>query len=139
MTEETKISMSQKDFNKAVDDAVENAVTKVKVDSLTTSFSNHEAREEKYLMDISENLKDVQLQIGNWKLKLTECKNELHEEIMGNVTDTYMTKKDGLLLEQHLASNIKSIRLWIVATVGGFTSAGILVAWLLGVVSHMPT
>lgn len=57
--------------------------------------------------------------------KITACKDTLEDDIKS----TYMTKTAGVLLEQ----NIKSIKWWIVSTVGGFTGAGVVALWLLNV------
>lgn len=58
---------------------------------------------------------------------VTDCKDELEKDI----EKVYMTKKDGEILEQHLANNIRSIKLWIVSSVGGFSAAGVLMVWAL--------
>jgi len=57
--------------------------------------------------------------------KVNQCRDELETDI----EKIYMTKQDGKLLEQHLASNIRSIKLWIVSSVGGFTAAGVCISW----------
>jgi len=59
--------------------------------------------------------------------KVTECKDTLEKDI----NDKYMSKAAGLLLEQKLTSNTKSLKLWIVSSVGGATSAGVFLLWLL--------
>lgn len=62
--------------------------------------------------------------------KITECKDTLEKDIK----DTYMTKDAGILLEQRLTSNTKSIKLWIVSSVSSAAAGGVFILWFFKVI-----
>ena len=64
------------------------------------------------------------------EVKLSTCRNDLEKDI----ERLYMTKEAGLAMESRLNNNFKSIKAWIVTTVGGFTAAGLLILWALNVI-----
>jgi len=64
--------------------------------------------------------------------KITECKDTLEHDI----DNTYMTKTAGVLLEQKLSSNTRSIKLWIVSSVSGATAAGVAIMWFFKLTGH---
>ncbi len=72
--------------------------------------------------------------IRNNDSKLQACRNDVVKE----VDNAYMTKTAAETMELRLINNFKSIKTWIVTTVGAFTAAGILILWALNVI-HIST
>jgi len=94
------------------------AVNEAKLDILVNDFQKNRD-------DSKETLNQLFALIRAIPGKITECKDTLEKDIK----DTYMTKEAGVLLEQRLTSNTRSIKLWIVSTVTGATGTGIAVLW----------
>lgn len=124
MTEE-KITMSRAEFKNAVDAAV----LKEQVTTLTSTVEAAEIKQQQYLRDIFEKIRDVQKDIGGWPNRLSQCSSDLEHEMLEHMKRTYMTHKDGQLIRQEFTNSVRSLKLWIVSTVGGFTAAGIVLAW----------
>lgn len=76
---------------------------------------------------VEETLNKIFAKVNSIPGKVTECKNTLEEDIK----DTYMSKPEGELMEQRFNSSVRSIKIWIVSTVSGCTSAGVFLLWLL--------
>lgn len=125
--------MSEEMNKSEIQQAVEMAVAKSEIAALAMSFSEHVSKEDTYLKEIFDKLRKVQEDISKWPLQIEKCSSDLEQDILSKIEATYMTKKDGQLLEQHLINSVRSIKLWIVSTVGGFTTAGVLIAWYLKV------
>lgn len=103
------------------------AVAEAEHKILAEDFQRHREVSESNLKDINVNISKIYDLTRAHGRQVNECKNEIENEMK----DTYMSKTDGMLLEQHLANNIRSVKLWIVSSVGGFTTAGLLILWTL--------
>ncbi|MCH9712738.1 MAG: hypothetical protein K0U20_08960 [Proteobacteria bacterium] len=106
------------------------AVGEAKIEILVGDFQAHKTSEEKRLAAIDTNIGKIYEIIRGFPTKVNDCRDDLEQTIARD----YMTKKDGKMLEQHLANNIKSVKLWIVSSVGGFTAAGVLLLWLFKII-----
>lgn len=102
-------------------------VQEAKLGILVTDFQDHKHDADKRLAAIDLNISNVYDLVRNFPEHVKRCQDELEDDM----EDKYMTKKDGVILEQHLANNIRSIKLWIVSSVGGATAAGVLIIWFL--------
>ncbi|MCH9735413.1 MAG: hypothetical protein K0U78_12820 [Actinomycetia bacterium] len=98
------------------------AVQEAKVEILVTDFQRHREYSEKTLTEIFTLLRDVPKTI-------TDCRDTLEKDI----DDTYMSKTEGKLMEEHFSGYVRSIKIWMVSTVGGFSAAGIAVMWFFNI------
>lgn len=105
------------------------AVTEAKLEILVNDFQSNKIMTDSNLKDISDNISKIYDLTRAFPEQIKECRQELEADI----EDLYMLKKDSELLEQHLINNVKSIKLWIVTSVGGFTSAGLFILWVFNV------
>jgi hypothetical protein len=94
-----------------------------KLDILIKDFQAGRTANDKHFVEI------FSLFRGN-EAKLHNCRDELQKEIKA----TYMTQAAGEAMELRLSNNLKSVKTWIVTTVGGFTAAGLLVLWALNII-----
>lgn len=122
---EEKITLTRTELEQQI----KQAVTEAKVDQLYKAFSDHEIKEDSYLKDIFDKIRMVQEAMGGWPIKLSQCSDTLEQDIKDYVKENFMSKPDAELLKQSFSNELRSIKLWIVSTVGGFTSAGLLIAW----------
>ncbi len=113
--------MSSSD-NKESDINVKMGVQEAKLDILVNDFQESRAKTDKSLDAIFNQIRAT----GD---KLVKCKNEIEKDMR----DNYMSSNDAKLLEDRLTKDTKSIKLWIVSTVGGFFSAGVVILWLMNV------
>ena len=100
-------------------------VQEAKLNILVEDFQDHKHDADKRLEAIDRNIGNVYKLVRDFPTKVKECQDDLEIDIK----NTYMTKKDGQILEQHLDNSIKSVKLWIVSSVGGATTAGIFIMW----------
>ena len=110
---------------KEIDSLVKIGVQEAKLHILVSDFQDHKHDADKRLEAIDNNIGNVYKLVRDFPERVSRCQDELENDIK----DTYMTKKAGELLEEHLTNDIKSIKLWIVSTVGGATAAGFLIIW----------
>jgi len=106
-----------------LDSLVDIGVQKAKLGILVDDY-----RESKKQTD--DNLKRIYDLLRKFPEQIKECRDELE-------TDTatiYMTKNSGDRLEERVTSNIRSIKLWIVSSVGGFSASGIFIIYMLKLV-----
>ena len=108
-----------------LDSLVQLGVQKAQLHILVEDFQEHKRTADKRLEAIDTNIGNVYKLVRDFPDRVSRCQDELESDIK----DTYMTKKAGELLEEHLTNDIKSIKLWIVSSVGGATAAGLLVMW----------
>ena len=100
-------------------------VQEAKLDILVADFQDHKHDADKRLEAIDRNVGNVYKLVREFPERVKRCQDDLEDDI----ERVYMTKKDGQILEQHLDNSIKSVKLWIVSSVGGATTAGIFIMW----------
>lgn len=100
-------------------------VQEAKLEILVDDFKKHKELSERQLTKITTDIGRIYDITRQTPKQVEQCRRELEKDIH----ESYMTKTAGAMLEQRLENNIKSIKLWMVATVGGFTSAGIFILW----------
>ena len=110
---------------KEIDSLVKIGVQEAKLHILVNDFQDHKQDADKRLEAIDTNIGNIYKLVRDFPERVSRCQDELENDIK----DTYMTKKAGELLEEHLTNDIKSIKLWIVSSVGGATAAGLLIIW----------
>ena len=103
------------------------AVEEAKLGILAEDFQRHRDIVQSQLKELTINIGKLYDLSRNFPHQVSECREKMESDI----EKIYMTKQDGALLEQHLANNIKSIKLWIVSTVTGCSGAGVFILWLL--------
>ena len=103
---------------------IDEAVTKSKVDSLSVAFKDHEIKEEQYLKELFSKLNSMDSKMSDWTIELNSVSHKLENDILDKVADKYMTRAETI-------AGFKSIRIWIVSSVGGFTAAGASIFYLI--------
>ena len=101
------------------------AVTEAQVPILAADFQRHRDVSESALKDINDSIGKIYVIIRGMPKQVNDCRDELEQDIK----NSYMSKGAGELLEQRLDNSVKSVKIWIVSTVGGFTAAGLFLAW----------
>jgi hypothetical protein len=101
------------------------AVTEAKLKILIDDFKGNRKLTQDNLKDIKESIMQVYELSRNFPQQIIDCRREVEHDFEGK----YMTKTDGVILERHISDKVKSIKLWIVSSVGGFTSAGLVILW----------
>lgn len=101
-------------------------VQEAKLHILVSDFQDHKHDADKRLETIDTNIGNVYKLVRDFPERVKRCQDDLEIDI----ERIYMTKKDGKILEQHLVNSIKSVKLWIVSSVGGAVAAGILIMWV---------
>lgn len=101
------------------------AVQEAKLDILVSDFQENKRTSEIHVRDIHDNVARIYDLIRAFPQQIIKSKNDIENDL----ERLYLTKTESQLLEQHLANNIRSIKLWIVTSVGGFTSAGVFILW----------
>lgn len=76
-SDEDKIIMSQVEF----DQAIKIAVQEQRLGNLAEAFENHEKKEDKYLKEIFDKVREVQKDISEWPLKISQCRDDLEKDI----------------------------------------------------------
>lgn len=114
---------------------IQQALTDSKMDLLYKTFETFQKNEQEHLKDIFDKLRELNERINQWPLKLKECSTGLDEDLKSYMDEHYMKIETAnnkfQSMEERLDHGLNSIKLWIVATVGGFTAAGLLIAWAL--------
>lgn len=108
-----------------LDSLIKIGVQEAKLNILVEDFQDHKHDADKRLEVIDNNIGNVYKLVRDFPERVKRCQDDLEDDIK----DVYMTKKDGEILEQHLTNNIRSIKLWIVSSVGGATATGIFIMW----------
>ena len=111
----------QNDKDQHIEDVhalIETGVLKTKLEILITDFQSSK-------VELNDNLTRIYELIRVFPNSINDCKDSIELDLH----TYYMTKKDGKLLEQHLSNSIMSIKIWIVASIGGFTAAGAVLIW----------
>lgn len=129
-----RVEMSVAEYNKAI----EMAVMRAKVDSMNAAFEAHEKQEDKFIKDIFVKLELLQKEITQWPLHLNECSSKIENKLHVHMKDKYMTVDDANLLEQKLENSIKSFKIWIVSSVGGFSTAAVFILYVFKLLEGMP-
>ena len=93
------------------------------ISMLIESFNKHAEKEESYLQHIFRKLETLQGDVSQFPLKLTNCKNETEKDILDHVSEHYYSKEDAV-------KDFRSLKWWMVGTVGGFTSAAGIIMWI---------
>ena len=108
-----------------IDSLIKIGVQEAKLHILVADFQDHKNDADKRLEAIDNNISNVYKLVRDFPERVKRCQDDLENDI----ERVYMTKKDGQILEQHLDNSIKSVKLWIVSSVGGATAAGIFILW----------
>lgn len=77
MGDEEKIIMSQVEF----DQAIKIAVQEQRLGNLAEAFENHEKKEDEYLKEIFDKVREVQQDMSEWPLKISQCRDDLEKDI----------------------------------------------------------
>lgn len=101
------------------------AVTEAKLKILIDDFKGNRRLTNDNLKDIKESITQVYELTRTFPQQIIDCRREVEHDF----SKIYMTKTDGVILERHISDKVKSVKLWIVSSVGGFTSAGLLILW----------
>ena len=101
------------------------AVQGAKLSILVDDFQEHKHVADKRLEAIDTNIGNVYKLVRDFPSKVSRCQDDLEKDI----ERLYMSKTSGELMEQRLNNNIRSIKLWIVSSVGGATATGIFIMW----------
>jgi preprotein translocase subunit SecA len=118
--EDNKIMITPQELQAKIDEAV----TKSKVDALSIAFKDHERKEDQYLSELFSKISSMDNKVSSWAIKFNEVSHEMEKEILNKVAENYMTRKETI-------AGFKSIRIWIVSSVGGFTAAGATIFYLI--------
>lgn len=122
-----------------IEQGIEQAMTKARVDSLEKSFIVFQQKENEALREIFDKLREMNDHVTAWPLKLNECASGVDDDLKQYIDQHYMKIEtaNGRFsnMEERMNHGLNSIKLWIVATVGGFTAAGLVILWALDLVS----
>lgn len=105
------------------------AVQEAKLEILVEDFQANKKRTERHISDINDNISRIYDITREFPAQINQTKDDIERDF----SLQYMTKTDGKLLEQHVTNIVKSVKLWILATVGGFTSAGLVILWAVNI------
>ena len=108
------------------------AVEEARLGILAEDFQRHRTLSEKQLTDINANIG----KIYDLERALPDRISDCQEKMELDIEKKYMTKQDGLMLEQHLAHNIRSVKMWIVSSVSGATATGVFIMWFFNLTGH---
>lgn len=114
-----QVTMSQAEFNQAI----ELAVTKSQLISLSTAFNSHEEEVGGLLKDIARDVKTLTVDVQGWELKMNVCKQELESDIYSELEHNFVTKKDLLNSEEKLKSDLGAFAKQVKWSVAGFMAA----------------
>ena len=110
---------------KEIDSLVKIGVQEAKLHILVSDFQDHKRDADKRLEAIDNNIGNVYKLVRDFPSRVSSCQDELEKDI----ERLYMSKNAGKLMEQRLNNNIRSIKLWIVSSVGGATATGVFIMW----------
>ena len=103
------------------------AVLEAQLGILISDFKTTRERNDTVIKGIREDIGRIYDLTREFPSKCNKCQKELEHQF----DERYMTKTDAKLMEQNLTNLVSSVKIWIVSTVAGFTSAAILIAWAL--------
>lgn len=105
-----RLNMTVAEFNQAI----ETAVTKAKVDSLTAAFEEHTRMESSTLDGIWTELKELRSEFRKeiiaYEKKMSVCRNELELDIHNELEKHYATQPELASLRNEFRSAIKEIK-----------------------------
>lgn len=114
---------------------IQQALTDSKLEVLEKSFEIFQKTEQATLREIFDKLRELGDHVTGWPLRLNECASGVDEDLKQYMDQHYMKIEtaNGRFnsMEERVDHGLKSIKLWIVATVGGFTAAGVVILWVL--------
>ncbi len=108
------------------------AVEEAKLSILAEDFQRHRDVVQSSMKELTVNIGKLYDLSRAFPDTVSNCRDKMENDF-GKI---YMTKQDGALLEQHLANNIRSVKLWIVSSVGGFSAAGVSIMYFFKLTGH---
>lgn len=75
--EDEKIIMTKVEY----DQAMELAVQKQRVDTIAEILEKHEDKEERYLKQLFDKLREMEIHIQKWPLKMNQCRDDMEKDI----------------------------------------------------------